>query len=385
LINFSDEYDEFSIEHQIANKNNTNVISLTIAQSNLICSEYISKKMIDVIRRQPLEYAKPDAGVFDLIINRNKYRNINLSHDNIIFGINVLSFIAYFIRRVSKKSEEIVILGPVYHKFRELIENNERICLECRLLLNNHDIYSVNFVELEKLMMRSQTKALIICNPHNPSGTSWGEKDLIKISELSKKYNVKVLSDEIHSDLCFKDEFKSYIYYDSEAIIVDSPTKAYNVPALKIAYAISQNTDNIKGLEREITKSGVGSPGLLELNVLKAAYSPQGISWLKEFKEHCVYNLSYLQQILRTNMSKFHMHFPDSSYLAWINVGNSEILDSFLKNIYDDEEILVSDGKIFSKFNETHFRINCSIDKEKFQKSCEILVECYNKLFKNKN
>ena len=79
------------------------------------------------------------------------------------------------------------------------------------------------------------------------------------------------------------------------------------------------------------------------------------------------------------------MHFPDSSYLAWINVGNSEILDSFLKNIYDDEEILVSDGKIFSKFNETHFRINCSIDKEKFQKSCEILVECYNKLFKNKN
>lgn len=384
MISFSNEHNEFSLENKGTEGEKTDVISLTIAQSNLICSDYISNKLIDVIKRQPLEYASPSAEIFDLVINKNKYNGVNLSYDNVIFGINVLSFVAHFVRVVAKRSEEIIILGPIYNKFREVIESNKRICVECRLDLNSHDIYTIDFIRLEELMMRAQVKALIICNPHNPTGNCWSERDLMKISELSQKYNIKVLSDEIHSDLYFKDSFKSYIHYDNEAIVVDSPTKAYNVPALKIAYAISSNVDSIKKIGKEITASGVGSPGLLELNMLKAAYDPKSVYWLSEFKEHCKYNLRYLQQTINSRMSKFQMNFPDSSYLAWINTGSPKILEAYLKIIYENKKILVSEGKLFSQFDEEHFRINCSVDKESFRNSCDVLVECYNILFQQK-
>ena len=96
-------------------------------------------------------------------------------------------------------------MTPVYNIFFHSIENNKRNTIECPLIYKDYK-YSINFEILEEIFKLEKTKMLILCNPHNPIGKIWSKEELIKIADLAKKYEVVVLSDEIHGPLTDPDK-----------------------------------------------------------------------------------------------------------------------------------------------------------------------------------
>src|SRR5699024_6940035 len=69
-------------------------------------------------------------------------------------------------------------------------------------LIEEHGNYSIDFEDFEEKLKQGITM-FILCNPHNPGGVVWSTATLEKIIELCVKYDVLILSDEIHSDLVF--------------------------------------------------------------------------------------------------------------------------------------------------------------------------------------
>lgn len=59
----------------------------------------------------------------------------------------------------------------------------------------------VDYDRLEHDLSNPQTSLMIFCNPHNPCGIIWTKDELAKIGALCRKYNVTVISDEIHCDI----------------------------------------------------------------------------------------------------------------------------------------------------------------------------------------
>ena len=83
----------------------------------------------------------------------------------------------------TEPGDKIIIQPPVYDHFRLYIERLGRVAVE----------------GLEKLF-DAKTKALVLCNPHNPIGLLWDRETLVKLAEICERHGVIVISDEIHGE-----------------------------------------------------------------------------------------------------------------------------------------------------------------------------------------
>src|SRR5690606_1226700 len=105
----------------------------------------------------------------------------------------------------SRPGDSIVIQPPVYRPFFNLVTSNGRTLLTNPLKIENGR-YKIDFNDLEKKLSEKRTKLLLFCSPHNPVGRVWEENELRMLGELCLKYDVLILSDEIHSDIIYNNK-----------------------------------------------------------------------------------------------------------------------------------------------------------------------------------
>ncbi len=381
MIEFSKSYDEFSGRYQEAAKYGENLLPLSIAESNAVCPKFVQDIIIETLNKKPLEYARPSNNLYEIISQKNKYKNVKLGKQNIAFDLSALSLLVHAIKVFTDREDGIIVFTPVYFRFFELIKMNNRILYECQLKETENKGYVIDFDELEKIMSKSEVKLLLICNPHNPVGQIWDFPTLKKISLLAESYGLQIVSDEIHSDLAFlSSKFTSFMKLSDTAIIIDSPTKSFNTQALKIGYAISKDATRITLIENEVNKSGTGNPSLLAMQAMKSVYGSEGELWLKDYKKIIRFNIEYLENTIKKMMPDFSMYYPEASFLVWVDTKSQEKLIKFLKNLEMDNGVLVSNGCKFLDPKGTHFRINCGVDSMLFMKSCGIMVKAYNQV-----
>lgn len=118
----------------------------------------------------------------------------------LIFCTGVVPAISSMVRKLTTVGENILVMTPVYNIFFNSIRNNGRNIAESPLLYEN-GAYRVDFAGLEEKLSDPQTSMLLLCNPQNPGGIIWDRNTLARIGSLCRKYNVVVVSDEIHCDL----------------------------------------------------------------------------------------------------------------------------------------------------------------------------------------
>ncbi|WP_273954314.1 aminotransferase class I/II-fold pyridoxal phosphate-dependent enzyme, partial [Escherichia coli] len=113
----------------------------------------------------------------------------------------------------------------------DIIKHSERNILTASLIIKNEGGYAINWQDFD-LKIQS-AKMVLLCNPHNPTGTVWSEEDLHKIAASCARHNVWLCSDEIHSDFVFNRSFTSALKIKKEKVVVfNSISKTFNVPAL---------------------------------------------------------------------------------------------------------------------------------------------------------
>lgn len=139
----------------------------------------------------------PDKWYEAIVYWWEKRYNLTLQKQWIIFCTGVIPSISSIIRKLTTVGENILVQTPVYNNFFNSIINNGRQVLENKLKYDG-ETYSIDFEDLENKLSNPQTTMMLLCNPHNPIGKIWSKETLEKIGELCYKYNVIVLSDEIH-------------------------------------------------------------------------------------------------------------------------------------------------------------------------------------------
>lgn len=95
--------------------------------------------------------------------------------------------------------EGVIVQPPVYFPFFNAVTQTGRRLLENPLRLRNGH-YEMDLDHLEQCA-RDGARLLILCTPHNPVGRVWSEEELEAVLDIARRYNLVVLSDEIHCDL----------------------------------------------------------------------------------------------------------------------------------------------------------------------------------------
>ena len=181
----------------------------------------------------------------------------------------------------------------------------------------------MDFDDLEKKLSDPQTSLMFLCNPQNPSGKIWDRSSLEKLGLLCEKYNVILVSDEIHCDITKPGQ--KYIPFASVSktcenisITCISPSKAFNLAGLQSAAVMIPNKNLRHKVWRGLNTDEVAEPNSFALVSTIAAFEKGG-AWLDELRKYLFENKNLVEKYLKEKISDLELVKGDATYLLWID------------------------------------------------------------------
>ena len=234
----------------------------------------------------------------------------------------VVYALAMAVRTLTLPGDAVLIQPPVYYPFFSVIRDNDRVVVENELVYQDGR-YSIDFEDFERKIVEHQVKLFILCSPHNPVGRVWSEEELRRIGGICKKYNVYVVSDEIHCDFAFAEQLH-YIFLTvnpdlaEQTIICTAPSKTFNIAGLQVSNIWIPSAKIRTAFLKEIDRSGYSQLNTLGLVACQAAYESGG-EWLEQCRAYLRENLDYLRSFLAEHIPEIRLVEPDGTYFAWLD------------------------------------------------------------------
>ncbi|AVP49768.1 MalY/PatB family protein [Williamsoniiplasma luminosum] len=358
------------------------VHNLSIADIDFEAPESIVKAIAERANKKTYSYGYVQNGAIDAIYDwYKKLHNITIEKDMIKIVDGIINSMMEIIKVYAKVGESVLIQTPVYKPFQEVVENTQRKLIVNKLIYKNNQ-YEIDFEDFEKQIALNDVKIFIWCNPHNPGGRVWHDDEVIKIIEICNKYNVLILSDEVHGDLVLKGEHNSILKWRDKAknfVVVNSPNKGFNLAGLYGSYMIFSNQKILDQVMEMYKHNRVMTPNVFFQPAMIAAYTNQdAFDWLKSMKNY-VYD-NYL--LIKSELSKISCLHPmnmDASYIIWVKI-QADLDWVELKKLFFKHGVIVNFSDAFAYAEPGWFRINIGLSRPELIKAIDEIKAIFKEL-----
>jgi cystathionine beta-lyase len=359
------------------------VIPMWVADMDFKTPDFIINAIKERLNHEVFGYSFRSKSYFESIINWLKRRHQwEVKEEWISFSPGIVPAINMAVMAYTKPGDKIIVQTPVYFPFFSAIENNDRVQIENRLQLID-DRYCIDFEDLEEKL--KEAKMIILSNPHNPGGSVWTKDELKRLGDLCVKYNVIILSDEIHADLVFKNIKYTPLAslskeIDEITVTFIAPSKTFNMAALATSSLICSNKELKEKYDKVLDTIHIGMGNVFGAVASEAAYN-LGDEWLDQLMEYLSGNLDYLDHYLKENIPQIKMIRPEGTYLVWLDCSELNMTDEELKNFMIQKAGLgLNAGTMFGTGGEGFMRINVACPKQTVKDALTRLENAVNKL-----
>lgn len=169
---------------------------------------------------------------------KNRF-DCEIEQDWIMYSPSVIYALSKLIQLKSEAGDGVVLQTPAYDAFYKSILGNDRKIVENPLIYQNES-YTIDFEDLEQKFANPANKIFLLCSPHNPTGRVWTSDELEKMVTLCEKYEMFIISDEIHMDIVRSGLKHQNIMKltQKNVALLSSGTKTFNFPGLVFSYLI---------------------------------------------------------------------------------------------------------------------------------------------------
>ncbi len=286
-----------------------------------------------------------------------------VSTDWIMPTIGTLPIVNLAIQVFTDPGHAVIVQPPVFYPIPKAAENNGRVVLENPLRLEEGR-YHIDFDDLAQKAADPRCKMLLLCSPHNPVGRVWSADELRRLGEICLEHDLLLLSDELHGDLSYSwADFASIGAVNEQLherlIVCGGPSKAFNMPGLKAAYAIVPNAQ----IRAELTQGLQNLDLLFSVDAistlaLRTAYE-EGGEWLRQLLDYLEANLSYLNDFLLRELPMIKVVQPDATFLVWLDCRELGLQSEELRRLFVDEaEVYAEIGNSYGSQGEGFVRLN---------------------------
>jgi len=230
--------------------------------------------------------------------------------------------IVEILRAVIQPGDGVVITPPVYPPFFTLPVEAGGTIVEVPL----KDDGSEWMLDLDGLeaAFAAGARAFLLCNPHNPLGLVHSRETLLRVAGLAARYNVAVVSDEIHAALVLDGPgFTPFLSVSDDAarvgITVTSASKAFNLAGVKCALMVAGSEQGLAVLDRLDIEVGFRT-SILGFHASLTAFDGDADDWLAGVTEAVRQNRALLVRLLREQLPSIRYRPGAASYLAWLDV-----------------------------------------------------------------
>ncbi len=232
-----------------ANKKGKTVYYLNIGQPD-IKTPTIALDAVKVHSLDILAYSRSEGSENYRIKIAEYYKrnSINVTHDNIIVTTGGSEALLFAFGSIMDEDDEIIIPEPFYANYNGFsIASSVNVVPVISKIENNFALPPIE--EFEKLIT-PKTKAILICNPGNPTGYLYSKEEIKKLASIVKKHDLFLIADEVYREFVY-DGISHYSILqepglEEHAIVIDSVSKRYSMCGARIGYLVSKNKDVIK-------------------------------------------------------------------------------------------------------------------------------------------
>jgi cysteine-S-conjugate beta-lyase len=267
---------------------------------------------------------------------------------------DVVNGITSLLRKIAKPGDKIVINTPVYHPFFMVIEELGLELAEAPLVDGEIDVDAVD------AHFRDGAVALILCSPHNPTGTLPTRAQLSALAESAAAHGAWVLSDEIHSPLTLPGATHTPFLSVSEAaaehgIALVSASKAFNLAGLHCAQFVTASAraqEVVESLPFAATHAGHFGA------IASVAAYRDGAAWLDDVIAVIDHNRALLAELLAEKLPEVGYTPPRAGYLTWLDLRAFDLGDDPSEALLERGRVALNPGPAFGPQGVGHARLN---------------------------
>lgn len=291
---------------------------------------------------------------------------------------SVVTAIYLVLSCVVPQGEKVLTFTPVYDPFFAAIEKSGHTIVDCPLKEEDH-YYSIDFERFEKELQKG-VKAVLFCNPHNPVARVWKEDEICELVRLCAKYDVYLLSDEVHSDFAFARPYTTvgkYEHVHDKLILFTAISKTFNLAGLVSSCVTIPNQELKKQVLNYFESRWVFGPNELASVAIKAAYT-YGDQWVDELREYIKSNAELVKEFVKEHMPKAVVTEHEGTFLMWIDLACLKMSSAdIVGTLASEYGIAVGNGAPYGKQADGYVRLNIACTKEMLKHGLEQMSKMY--------
>ena len=364
-----------------AKKEGAKVIHLNIGQPDIKTPQIA----LDAVRNNTLtvlEYSRTEGSEVyrEKLAEYYAKNDIYVTAQDIIVTTGGSEALSFTMGSIADNDDEIIIPEPFYANYNGFaIAMGIKVVPVVSQIVDNFALPPIE--EFEKLIT-PKTRAILICNPGNPTGYLYSKDEIQKLAAIVKKHNLFLVADEVYREFTYDGKEHYSILQenglDNHAIIVDSVSKRYSMCGARIGCLVSKNKEIIK-TALKFAQARLSPPTYAQIASEAALDTPQ--SYFDDVKEE------YLERrnILMAELEKIEgikIGRPQGAFycVAELPIDNSDdfaqwLLEEFRVN---GETVMVAPASGFyasEGLGRNQIRIAYVLDKESLKRAVAILNE----------
>ena len=273
---------------EIASKKGKSIYHLNIGQPDIKTPE-VALKAVANSNLTTIEYSRSEGSeeYRTKIANYYSKHDIHVKHDDIIVTTGGSEALLFAFGSIMDTDDEVIIPEPFYANYNGFsTASGVTIVPVISKIENNFALHAIE--EFEKLIT-PKTKAILICNPGNPTGYLYSKEEIEKLAAIVKKHDLFLVADEVYREFAYDGIKHHSILADfgleQHSIVIDSVSKRYSMCGARIGCLVSKNKEVIS-TALKFAQARLSPPTLAQIASEAALDTPQ--SYFDEVKEEYV-------------------------------------------------------------------------------------------------
>jgi len=368
-----------------AKKKGIHVYHLNVGQPDLPTP----KSFLEAIRNfrgEKIEYA-PSGGLPRLKEAWQKYYKdwkINLKVDDILITTGGSEAMLFSLLALTDVGDEVIIFEPLYSSYKMLSSMVGIKLIPVTLKVEN-GFHLSNAFEIEE-KITPKTRLIIVCNPNNPTGTVYSQKEIEMIVKVAKKHNLFILSDEIYREFIFANSraisLLDFPKISKQVVVVDSISKRFNLCGARIGCLVSRNKEIITNVLK-FAQCRLSSPALEQEAAIEILKNSK--DYTKSINEEYKKRKEVVYQVLKS-MEGVTCLEPEGAFyiIARLPIKDSEEFVAWLLRDFslNKKTVMVTPAKDFyitPGLGKNEIRIAYVLNTRDLREAMKILKEGLNK------
>lgn len=339
--------------------------------------------------KQPnISYA-PSPGISEHVQAWVKYYSgfgIKVKPENITPTIGCAEAMLLALITVANPGDEIIVFEPLYTSYKGFATMaNVKLVPVTLKVENNFAIPSQK--EIEKKITK-KTKAILIINPNNPTGTALSKKEIATVIKVAKKHDLSIISDETYREILFTGQPTSLLKFPqakNRLIVLDSASKRFSMPGARVGCIVSLNKD-VSWAILKLAMIRLSVPTLEQYGLVPALNNskPYTKKITAEYKKRCNVVFNALNKMPGVTCRK-----PQGAFyiIAKLPITNAEDFIKFLltKFNYQGKTVLLTPASEFyvtKNIGKDEIRIAYVINTKKLKEAMVVLEKALEKYLK---